>query len=162
MHISTTLELPIAHCLNGAYSGLCVGNVSRDGQTRFDLSTGLIPVLHGHNYFVTVDLAVSDENMNEDGMVMDFKMMKKTLHNHFDMFDHSMILTPQNPLSQIYARNYRERGIDLENTRVFIWDENPTAEYMAKRWKNELQELFPECQIEVTVEETSHNSVTCN
>ena len=99
VHIKTTLELPIAHCLDGAYSGLCVGNVSRDGKTKFDLSTGLIPVLHGHNYFVTVDLAVDDDDLDSDGMVMDFKMMKKLLHEHFDMYDHSMILTPSNPLT---------------------------------------------------------------
>lgn len=28
--LSTHIELPIAHRLPGAYSGLCVGNVSRD------------------------------------------------------------------------------------------------------------------------------------
>lgn len=161
MHIKTTLELPIAHCLNGAYSGLCVGNISRDGKTKFDLSTGLIPVLHGHNYFVTVDLAVPDTQMNSDGMVMDFKMMKKILHEHFDMYDHSMILTPQNPLTGIYLTNYKDRGIDLKETRVFVWEENPTAEFMAKKWKTELEEKFSECMVSVTVEETSHNSVTC-
>ena len=159
--IKTTLELPIAHCLDGAYSGLCVGNVSRDGETRFDLSTGLIPVLHGHNYFVTVDLAVDDDDLDSDGMVMDFKMMKKLLHEHFDMYDHSMILTPSNPLTWIYKKNYADRGINLSDTRIFIWPKNPTAEFMATRWRAELAFKFPKCKVTVTVEETSHNSVTC-
>lgn len=159
LHIKTTIELPIAHCLNSAYSGLCVGNISRDGKSVFDLNTGLIPVLHGHNYFVTVDLAT--DKVDDAGMVMDFKMMKKKLHQHFDQFDHSMILTPQNPLVEIYKKNYESKGLKLEDTRLFVWNQNPTAEYMAAKWKSELEEIFPDCRVSVTVEETSHNSVTC-
>lgn len=93
---------------------------------------------------------------------MDFKMMKKKLHQHFDMYDHSMILTPENPLTVIYQQNYKAHNISLEETRVFVWDQNPTAEFMAKRWKSELEQIFKDCEVSVvTVEETSHNSVTC-
>ena len=49
--LSTYIELPIAHRLPGAYSGLCVGNVSRDEKEVFPKDNfGLV---HGHNYNIT-------------------------------------------------------------------------------------------------------------
>lgn len=168
--ISTFLELPICHCLyRGAYSGLCCGNVYRDkGQCdgkddRYELGNKVLPVLHGHNYSVTIDLY--SNNLDENGMVIDFKKMKKVLHSYFDQYDHSMILTPDNPLVEIYKKNYKENNIDFERSRVFVWNENPTAEYMAKYWSEKIKELFEAEKLNVekvsiTVEETSHNSVT--
>lgn len=167
--IETFLELPIAHCLGEAYSGLCVGNVYRDkGQCdgkndRYDLKNGkVLSILHGHNYLITV--ALETEALNKDGMVVDFKLMKKIIHNHLDQFDHSMILTKGNPLIDIYKKNYEENGIDFERSRLFVWDKNPTAEYMAQKWTDELSEIFTEnhvCgNVSVTVEETAHNKVT--
>lgn len=161
--IITKLELPIAHSLQGAYTGLCVGNVSRDGKTVFDLSTGLIPVIHGHNYVVTVELVADSGNLNKDGMVIDFKLMKKELHKFFDKYDHSMILQKDHPLVGIYLENYKDRYISLDQTRLFVWDQNPTAEYMALKWQQELLEIFDRYLIQdvhVTVEETQNNKVT--
>ena len=161
--IITKLELPIAHSLQGAYTGLCVGNVSRDGKTVFDLSSGLIPVIHGHNYVVTVELVGSQDRLNKDGMVMDFKLMKKELHNFFDKYDHSMILCKGHPLVDVYLKNYKEHYINLEETRLFVWDQNPTAEYMAIKWQKELKNLLGRYlfeDIHVTVEETANNTVT--
>ena len=71
--LSTSIELPIAHRLPGAYSGLCVGNVSRDGEREFP-KDGL-NIIHGHNYIITFD--VSTKDTNDDFMVMDFKQIKK-------------------------------------------------------------------------------------
>lgn len=161
--IITKLELPIAHSLQGAYTGLCVGNVSRDGKTVFDLSTGLIPVIHGHNYIVTVELVADSSTLNQDGMVIDFKLMKKELHQFFDKYDHSMILQKDHPLVGVYLRNYKDHYIDLEQTRLFVWDQNPTAEYMALRWQQDLMDIFGRYLIQdvhVTVEETQNNKVT--
>ena len=165
--IKTKIELPIAHCLNKAYTGLCCGNVGRNSNKCFDLGSGLLPVIHGHNYVVTVELTIPEESMNADGMVVDFKLMKKIIHEHLDMYDHSMILTPENPLTEIYIQNYKEHGINMDETRIFIWCQNPTAEFMAQKWRKELWQklgqLFPnkEHKVAVTVEETSNNSVTC-
>lgn len=168
--ISTYLELPIAHCLyRGAYSGLCCGNVYRDkGQCdgkedRYDLGDKVLPILHGHNYNITIDLY--SNKLDENGMVVDFKKMKKILHQYFDQYDHSMILTPDNPLVNIYRKNYEENGIDFERSRLFVWDENPTAEYMAKYWTEIVTNLFKKEglnveKVSLIVEETSHNSVT--
>lgn len=168
--ISTYLELPIAHCLyRGAYSGLCCGNVYRDkGQCdgkedRYNLGDKVFPILHGHNYNITINLY--SNKLDENGMVVDFKKMKKILHQYFDQYDHSMILTPENPLVNIYKRNYEENGIDFERSRLFVWEENPTAEYMTKYWTEIVTNLFKKEglnveKVSIIVEETSHNSVT--
>ena len=164
--IVTKIELPIAHSLQGAYTGLCVGNVSRDGKTVFDLSTGLLPIIHGHNYIITVRLKGNLDRLNKDGMVIDFKLMKKKLHSFFDKYDHSMILQKDHPLVAVYLKNYKDHYISLDESRLFVWDENPTAEYMAIKWQQELKDIFVNItsnisDVEVTVEETANNKVIC-
>lgn len=168
--ISTHLDLPIAHCLyRGAYSGLCCGNVYRDKglvdglNDRYDLGSDILSILHGHNYEITIDL--STDKLDCNAMVIDFKLYKKILHKYFDQYDHSMILTPENPLTKIYIENFEKHGIDLNRTRLFIWDENPTAEYMAKYWYGEVVKLLKENnlafdKLSITVEETARNKVT--
>lgn len=44
--LSTYIELPIAHRLPGAYSGLCVGNVSRDDKIIFPKDD--LGIIHGY------------------------------------------------------------------------------------------------------------------
>lgn len=141
--ISTYLELPIAITNNWEGNNL--------------------PTLYGFNYLITIDLFSNE--LDENGMVIDFKKMKKVLHNYFDQYDHSLILTPENPLTQAYKKNFEENGIDFERSRLFVWDENPTAEYMSKYWCEKVEEIFKKenlkvDKISITVEETAHNSVT--
>ena len=166
--ISTSIELPIAHCLyKGAYSGLCCGNVYRDKDNdsendRYDLSTNIFPIIHGHNYIISVSV-ITDDNLDTNNMVIDFKLLKKIINNYFSQYDHSLILTPDNPLTKAYINNYQKYGIDINRSRLFIWDVNPTAEYMAKYWCDELkvclQNFINFISLEITVEETSHNRV---
>lgn len=159
--LSTHIELPIAHRLPGAYSGLCVGNVSRDEKETYPKDD--LGIVHGHNYNIT--FKVSTNKMNEDFMVMDFKKVKKIIHTEMDQYDHSLILKEGDALIQFYMNEYNKRDIDVTKTRLFIWKEAPTAEYMAYKWYQTFMRLFKEAGIEVskleiTVEETSHNSVT--
>lgn len=160
--ITTNIELPIAHCLyRGAYSGLCCGNVYRDlkndgEKDRYELGDKVLPILHGHLYRISVD--IESDSLNKNGMVIDFKEMKKILHEYFDQYDHSMILTPDNPLVKVYEKNDNQ-----SKKKLFIWPENPTAEYMSKYWHDEVLKRFSKLNVKklsVTVEETSHNSVT--
>lgn len=141
--ISTYLELPIA-----------ISNKWKEGE---------YPTLFGHNYNITINLY--SNKLDENRMVVDFKKMKKILHTYFDQYDHSMILTPDNPLVEVYKKNFKENDIDFERSRLFVWDENPTAEYMSKYWHDEVLKLFEKEglkieKVAVKVEETSHNSVT--
>lgn len=159
--LKTQIELPIAHRLPGAYSGLCVGNVSRDEKETFPKDD--LGCVHGHNYFIT--FAVSSAKLNEDGMLLDFKKIKKIIHEEMDKFDHSLILKKGDALIDFYKKEYEKRGIELNKTRIYIWDQAPTAEYMAYYWWTIFKTLFKKKGIElthlaITVEETSHNSVT--
>lgn len=158
--LSTFIELPIAHRLPGAYSGLCVGNVSRDEKTLFPKDD--LGIIHGHNYNITFE--VSTNKMNEDFMVMDFKKIKKIIHEEMDQYDHSLILKAGDALIDFYNKQYENRNIDLNQTRLFIWDQAPTAEYMAYYWYHIFIDRFKKEGLEVdkltiTVEETAHNSV---
>lgn len=166
--LSTSIELPIAHCLyRGAYSGLCCGNVYRDKtndgeKERYDLGDKIFPIVHGHNYVITVSL--QSNQLDKNGMVLDFKHLKKIIHNELDQYDHSLILTPDNPLCKAYIKNFKENNIDVERSRLFIWDENPTAEYMAYYWYQVFKDKFIKegiklSKLVIQVEETSHNSV---
>lgn len=146
--ISTYLELPIA-----------ISNKWKEGE---------YPTLFGHNYNITINLY--SNKLDKNNMVIDFKQLKKVIHEYFDQYDHSMILTPDNPLVEVYKKNFAENGIDFERSRLFVWPENPTAEYMSKYWHDCLSDLINRellnnntCSIDsltVEVEETTHNSVT--
>ena len=158
--LSTKIELPIAHRLPGAYSGLCVGNVSKDEKETFPKDN--LGLVHGHNYFVT--FKISTNKMNEDFMVMDFKKVKKIIHEEMDQYDHSLILKEGDALIDFYKSEYSKRDIDINKTRLFIWKQAPTAEYMAYYWYKVFKKKFIDVGIDVSklviqVEETSHNSV---
>ena len=159
--LSTYIELPIAHRLPGAYSGLCVGNVSRDEKTTYPKDN--FGIVHGHNYNITFQ--VSTNKMNDDFMVMDFKKIKKIIHEEMDQYDHSLILKEGDALIDFYREQYEARNIDINTTRLFVWKVSPTAEYMAYYWYKIFYAKFIEAgiyitKLAITVEETSHNSVT--
>ena len=159
--LSTNIELPIAHRLPEAYSGLCVGNVSRDGKETFPKD--IAAVVHGHNYIITFD--ISTDRINYDFMVMDFKKVKKIIHEEMDKYDHSLILKEGDALIDFYKSEYSKRNIDINKTRLYIWKEAPTAEYMAYVWYKYFFNKFKEegidvCKLVITVEETSHNKVS--
>ena len=159
--LSTTIELPIAHRLPSAYSGLCVGNVSRDCSVSFPKDD--LGIVHGHNYFVTFD--ISTKVMNVDCMVMDFKQIKQLIHLHMDQYDHSLILKRGDALIDFYKQEYEKRKVDVDLTRLFVWEVAPTAEYMAYKWYKEFVDIFQDAgivlsKLVITVEETSHNKVS--
>lgn len=142
--IETFIELPIA--VSNAYNK----------------NSDILPTLTGCNYFVNISLY--SNKLDKNGMILDFKQLKKIIHNELDQYDHSVILTPDNPLCKAYIKNFKENNIDVERSRLFIWDENPTAEYMAYYWYQVFKQKFIDAGIEfsklsIQVEETSHNSV---
>lgn len=117
----------------------------------------------GHNYNIT--FKVSTDKMNDDYMVMDFKAIKKIIHEEMDKYDHSLILKRGDALIDFYKKEYEKRGIELSKTRLYVWTVAPTAEYMAYYWFSVFKNLFAKNGIElthlaITVEETSKNSVT--
>ena len=113
--------------------------------------------IHGHSYKVTVYVCASD--LDESGMVVDFKLLKKILKESIeDKYDHSCILVETDPLCEPIKANC---------TKVNIVSENPTAEWMASHFMDEIQEalsatnLWPRVGIfRVDVQETENNIAT--
>jgi 6-pyruvoyltetrahydropterin/6-carboxytetrahydropterin synthase len=78
--------------------------------------------LHGHNGRVEIEL-VSDA-LDRRGMVRDFEEIKRTIQTWIDgSLDHAMLLNRRDPV----APGLKELG-----GPVFLMDENPTAEAIAK------------------------------
>lgn len=77
--------------------------------------------LHGHSYKVTI--TVGRDNLNDAGMVMDFKLLKTICRSQIeDIYDHSCILKSDDPLVGPITECCK---------KVIITEENPTAEWMA-------------------------------
>ena len=78
--------------------------------------------LHGHNGIAVITLESS--NLDPKGMLVDFGEIKQKIQRWIDeTLDHTMILCRRDPLLHILV----ERG-----ERVYIIDDNPTAENIAR------------------------------
>ena len=80
--------------------------------------------LHGHNWQVTVYLQASE--LDEIGIALDFKILKKELNEVIDRFDHAYLndlpeFAQCNPTSENLARIiYKELGARLNDDRVRV------------------------------------------
>lgn len=110
--------------------------------------------IHGHSYKVTVVIGASQ--LNEANMVIDFKLLKKLLRETIETkYDHSCILKSTDPLCE---------PIKLNCKKVHVVDENPTAEWMAKTFCDEItqslvtSQLWPKVTVRrIEVQETENN-----
>lgn len=142
MELTTYTELEIMHRLGGAYSGRC---------------------LHPHGHRYEVEITVTAQKFNADGMIVDFKKLKEVVKTVLDdKWDHGACVRVDDPL----ARPLME---DAHHERVHIIAGNPTLEWMVEHWALELQEaLDAECPgVAVSMlkaSETAKNTVTwrCN
>lgn len=138
LELTTYTELEIAHRLGGAYSGRC---------------------LHWHGHRYEVEITVTAQRLNEDGMIVDFKKLKEVVKMVLDdKWDHGACVRADDPL----ARPLME---DAHHERVHIINANPTLEWMVEHWALELQgALDRECPGVVVsmlkASETARNTVT--
>ena len=101
-HITREIDFCYGHRLLN-YSGKC----------RF---------LHGHNGRAVIKIAA--ETLDERGMVFDFSDVKKIVAGWIDEnLDHRMILNRQDPVVPVFQEM---------NEPVFLIDDNPTAENIAR------------------------------
>lgn len=107
--------------------------------------------LHGHRWRVVAE--VSAQELNDDGMVMDFKVLKKALRNLTDQYDHC-VLVEENTLQPATLQAFQQ-----ENFKVVTLPFRPTAEYLAKQFYDELR-LADIPVSRVSVYETPDNKAT--
>lgn len=110
--------------------------------------------IHGHSYKVKVK--VSCDALNHAGMVIDFKLLKTIIASTIESkYDHSCILKSNDPLCKPIQENCK---------KVIIVNENPTAEYMAEIFFNQIQYALRDCKdvkvYSVSVQETENNIAT--
>lgn len=111
--------------------------------------------IHGHSYKVKV--VVGREDLNDAGMVVDFKLLKNIIRSEIEQkYDHSCILRKIDPLAEPVYSNCK---------KVFLVDDNPTAEWMAKEFFRCIDTQLT-CKdmdlkvISVSVQETENNIAT--
>jgi len=113
--------------------------------------------VHGHSYAVTI--VVGREDLNDAGMVIDFKLLKKVIKEVIeDQYDHSLILRTCDPLLAAFAKLAPEQKMNVTT-------ESPTAEWMAESFASLLSCRFAleddELRVQsVSVQETENNIAT--
>jgi 6-pyruvoyltetrahydropterin/6-carboxytetrahydropterin synthase len=117
---------------------------------RFDAAhiltnhSGLCKNLHGHTY--RVDISVSASGTKDDGMVMDFKDLKKIATSVIcDRFDHAFIFNTQSAgeseIADVVARN---------GMRTVALPFRSTAENLARFFFDELEDkIHGLCSVKV-------------
>jgi 6-pyruvoyltetrahydropterin/6-carboxytetrahydropterin synthase len=101
--------------------------------------------LHGHNGRAVITL--EGPELDSRGMLVDFVEIKDKIQRWIDEnLDHNMLLCRDDPLLPV---------LQERDERVFVMDENPTAENIARLIFNEARELgLP--VVEVVLWETEH------
>lgn len=134
--LETQIEFEAAHRLYNAntYSEECRENI------------------HGHSYKVKFE--ISRLELDNSGMVIDFKLLKKLLNDKItSVYDHSCILKSDDPLVEPMQKCCK---------KVVVVDDNPTAEWMAFNFYEIMNRTLAKIDIlltvmKVSVQETEHN-----
>lgn len=97
--------------------------------------------LHGHNFKVEITVAAS--NLNEYGLLIDFRLVKKWLNDILEQLDHKHIndleyFADINPSAENIARfiflqlEPKTKEAKVEVTKVKVWEsENAAVTYIA-------------------------------
>ena len=128
MKVTKRYKAEVAHRLVSSYSTRCQSP-------------------HGHSYLFEVTL--EGENLNCDGMILDFGEMKDKLDKPFlDKWDHAFIMYKEDPALDTM------RKLAIEHKwRFLVTDYNPTAENMAYHiFRHCVEQQLP--VVEVRVQET--------
>jgi 6-pyruvoyltetrahydropterin/6-carboxytetrahydropterin synthase len=91
--------------------------------------------LHGHNF--KVEVTVAARSLNQDGLLMDFRDLKKHVTEILDKMDHRLLndldcFSGRNPSAELIAQQIgheiagKLKGVPVSLSRVKIW-ESPDA-----------------------------------
>ena len=89
--------------------------------------------LHGHNF--TVDITVSSQNLDSEGLVIDFRILKEWADDILDELDHTYLndlfhFKDINPSSESVARFIFDRTVEkvrdknITVSKVTVWESN--------------------------------------
>ena len=111
----------------------CYGHrlLNYDGKCRY---------LHGHNG--TALIAIESDKLDNRGMVLDFTDIKRVVSGWIDEnLDHRMLLHRKDPMVSVLQQH---------GEPVFLMDENPTAENIAKLiFDYTISQGFPIVQVDL-------------
>jgi len=120
--LSVSSKFDAAHCLSG-YPGQCKN-------------------LHGHTWRVVAVFA--SDVIDDLGLALDFRWMRKVLNDVLDKLDHSLLISSNE--SVLFAGR---------NEALVVFDPNPTAEVIAKYIYDSLKQQV-NCISSVTVYESDN------
>ena len=87
--------------------------------------------IHGHSY--VVEVVLEGEQLNDDGMLIDFGLLKQIIQPTIDAFDHALVVK-----TVLWDTVQVETARLFGATKVLVVEYNPTAEEMAfdfyNRW----------------------------
>ncbi|HOK50615.1 MAG: 6-carboxytetrahydropterin synthase QueD [Bacteroidales bacterium] len=118
--VRKTLTFEAAHRLLKDYSGKCTNN-------------------HGHSWVVDIELEA--EQLDERGMVVDFNELKRLKQWIDDTLDHTTILWEKDPMCE-YIRQSQQR--------LYVTQENPTSEVIARIIFEKAQEMFANDRVKIS------------
>ena len=142
MKITKIFRFEACHSVKNAYTCRC---------DREQVGGGI----HGHSYVIEVTL---DGDVQPDGMVIDFSLLKERFSHIIDAFDHTFIVNSTD--------NVLVKLAPYLSSRFIIFSGNPTAENMAQYFFNYINAALkldnPQVIIDsVTVWETVTGKATC-
>ena len=101
--------------------------------------------LHGHSYLFEATATALD--LDDRGMIVDFKDLKHAMKEVLEPYDHACVLHIDDPMctgllsygSSVYHALKATNG---ESGRLHLWAMNPTAEAMAKAFADEINTIL--------------------
>ena len=94
--------------------------------------------IHGHNWKIIVE--ISGNSLNELGMLMDFKDLKKIIESISDTLDHKMLndlpyFSKKNPTAEnialFYAENIKKQNPNIVIEKITVYEtDNYAATYI--------------------------------
>lgn len=97
--------------------------------------------IHGHSY--KLELFLQSNELNEDGMVIDFGQIKQLFQDNLEQFDHKIVIWRNDPHIMLEEGwNKKEIEDEIEQLGFIVVDFNPTAENMAKYFYELLENEF--------------------
>ena len=89
---------------------------------------------HGHSY--VLELFFRSEELNDDGMVIDFAEVKAKIGDYVDSWDHIMVINKEDP--------HLDKMLETIPDGIKIVNYNPTAELMAKDMFEYIKDQIPQ------------------